>query len=468
MTLDLLLTEIKENFIKSASMNEINLNKTILTKAIAGDTTCKNSIKAIINRYISENVDDEDINKLIKEYHVNYFEPIYVGSNKLFISIFNKFIINENDDIEIRKDKLTQIVYQEVYGLSVIDDFADGNITGLNEISTNSYDYISLQISGVRKRIPKLKFKDEKMYQEVVKKSISFKPKLDLKPDNPEVLCQRLNGERVTALCPPYSHNYSLNIRYFSATLITKHQLIGFKTSNEDIETTLDNIMPGRPNIFVLGDQGTGKTTYVLRLMGSIPDNISIATLEPMFELNPDRYYPQKDIKKLQFLSYKTPDDAFQTCLRLNRDIIITGEVRSPQEAVITLNSMTRQNKGSMGTFHTVSPEDFIYDYKNLLMQNGTYTNELSALYDISRAVDFLIMLGINRKTGQRYIKSITEVIFDKSNKEKPYELNTIFKYDKKNKEFKKVNKISDSFFERAFEFEFDENNKKIIDDIFS
>ncbi len=88
-----------------------------------------------------------------------------------------KFIINENDDIEIRKDKLTQIVYQEVYGLSVIDDFADGNITGLNEISTNSYDYISLQISGVRKRIPKLKFKDEKMYQEVVKKSISFKTK---------------------------------------------------------------------------------------------------------------------------------------------------------------------------------------------------------------------------------------------------------------------------------------------------
>ncbi|APU86983.1 ATPase, T2SS/T4P/T4SS family [Clostridium botulinum] len=135
------------------------------------------------------------------------------------------------------------------------------------------------------------------MYQEVVKKSISFKPKLDLKPDNPEVLCQRLNGERVTALCPPYSHNYSLNIRYFSATLITKHQLIDFKTSNEDIETTLDNIMPGRPNIFVLGDQGTGKTTYVLRLMGSIPDNISIATLEPMFELNPDRYYPQKILK---------------------------------------------------------------------------------------------------------------------------------------------------------------------------
>ncbi len=77
-------------------------------------------------------------------------------------------------------------------------------------------------------------------------------------------------------------------------------------------------------------------------------------------------------------------------------------------------------------------------------------------------------MLGINRKTGQRYIKSITEVIFDKSNKEKPYGLNTIFKYDKKNKEFKKVNKISDGFFERAFEFEFDENNKKIIDDIFS
>nr|WP_307906331.1 hypothetical protein [Clostridium botulinum] len=174
MTLDQLLKEIKENFIKSASINEINLNKTILTKAIAGDITCKNSIKAIINRYISENVDDEDINKLIKEYHVNYFEPIYVGSNKLFISIFNKFIINENDNIQIRKDKLTQIVYQEVYGLSVIDDFADGNITGLNEISTNSYDYISLQISGVRKRIPKLKFKDEKMYQEVVKKKYFF------------------------------------------------------------------------------------------------------------------------------------------------------------------------------------------------------------------------------------------------------------------------------------------------------
>ncbi|MBP2031893.1 Flp pilus assembly CpaF family ATPase [Clostridium algifaecis] len=83
---------------------------------------------------------------------------------------------------------------------------------------------------------------------------------------------------------------------------------------------------------------------------------------------------------------------------------------------------MTRQNRGSMGSFYTSSNEDFMYDYKNMLMKGNLYKNEESALYDIARVVNLLIYLSLDRHTGKRHIKQVSEVIFKPENYQKPYE----------------------------------------------
>lgn len=474
-----LLTELYKMIEKEIYLimgDKINELQEVLKKTLAGDIISKKLLMNKIKELIPEFIEEKDYKELIGQYHINYFEPIYTGNLEQIDNIINHNILTKDATSSELLDKLTQIVFQELYGLSVIDEYSYGDIKGINEINCNAYDYITLQVYGKEIKLPRLFFKDNDVFKKIVKKSISFDAKSDLKPDCPEVLCQRITGARVTALMPPYSKEYSLNIRYFDVEMISSRQFIEKGTSTEEIEKFIDTIVLGRPNIVVIGDQGTGKTTYILRIIGSIPDHIKIATIEPMFELNPDMYYPTKNIKKLQFLpGLKTPEHAFETCLRLGRDIIINGEIRSPDEAVVQLKAWTRQGRGSLGSFHTSSTYDYMFDFKNLLMQKGYYFSEKAALYDISRATDLIIHLDIDRKTGHRYIREIAEVIVNDSvykandtnnDTGSLFSINTIFKYNKKTGKTEKVNKISDQLINRCLEYEFDEKNIETLKEL--
>ena len=468
------LYEIIDREIYKSMCNDINKLQELLRNTLAGDIISKKSLLNKIKKLIPEFISEKDYKDLIKQYHINYFEPIYTGNLEQVDKIVNHNILDENAPSDKLLDTLTQIVFQELYGLSVIDEYSYGDINGINEINSNAYDYITLQIYGKEIKLPRLVFENNDIYKKIVKKSISFDAKGDLKPDCPEVLCQRINGARVTALMPPYSKEYSLNIRYFDVEMISSRQFIEKGTSTKEIEKFIDTIILGRPNIVVIGDQGTGKTTYILRIIGSIPDHIKIATIEPMFELNPDMYYPTKNIKKLQFLpELKTPEHAFETCLRLGRDIIVNGEIRSPDEAVVQLKAWTRQGRGSIGSFHTSSTYDYMFDFKNLLMQKGYYFSEKAALYDVARATDLIIHLDIDRKTGHRYIREIAEVIvnddvYKKTDNEVDslFNISTLFKYNKKTNKTEQINKLSTDLIDRCLGYEFDEENIKTLKEL--
>lgn len=463
-----IIISVKEAIFKNIYANKATEINKLLNLVISGDLESKYTLKKDIKKILNDELKESQVNDLIEQYHINYFDKIYTGTDSDFDRIINKPVIYKDDDINLRLDTLTQIVFQELWGLSVLDNYSYGNIKDINEIITNNSKYVLFQIKGKKERIPKLFFKDDKTYEDVVKnKSISYDAQKDLKSNNPEVLCQRINGARVTVVIPPYSKYYSLNIRFFNETFISKKILVKSKTSTSEFEECLDLIMHGRPNIFVIGDMGVGKTTYLLRLVDSLSDKLSILTLEPMFELNIDKYFTDRDSKALQFLDFKSPYDAFKTGLRQNRDIILDGEVRSPAEAEITLQAMTRQGRGSMGSFHTTSCEDFIFDYKNMLMKTGNYTKEETALYDIARAVDILILLSIDRSTGHRYVKEAAEIKLIRDNFAKPYELNSLFKYDKSLKTLIPTHKISDDFLDRASEYEFTNNHLKQLLDLY-
>lgn len=442
-----------------------------LTKrAQAGDLKSKQKCLECIKKLITEgklkNYSKDKIDDLIKQYHVNYYEPIYDGRLENLRKIVSEWVIKEDDPIERKIDRLAQIIYQENYGLSVIDELADYSSV-INEVGCNGAHYVWIQIQGIKEYLPKLKFESEDHLQQVIQKAISFGAKSDLNETNPEVLCQRADGSRITALCPPYSGYYQLNIRKFNINFRSKEELIKNGTSSEEFETFIDNIAPGRPNIIIIGDQGTGKTTYLLRYIDSIPDYLALATIETMFELEADKVYgDRKNIVKLQVIRNKDMEQAFATCLRLGRDIIITGEIREPIEALVTLKSMLRQGRGSCGTFHSTSPRDFIYDYRNLLLQSNYYTSEKIAELDVARAIDLVIHLKLNRITGQRYIGEVCEVLYD--NKSGNYEVVTIFKYDREKKKVVPVRRISDTLIEKMREYEITDENIRKINEIFS
>lgn len=464
-TLDRLL-RFMDDIVIDNSLNIKNLTS-IKECAAFGDRSSKGILKEAILKYTRRYLNLDTIDILINQYHINYFLPLYTGKNPDFSRIINSMCIDKDDDIDSKINLLVQIMYQELYGLSVIDSYYYNNIEGLNEISLNTKEFISLQINGQKERIEKLFFKNENTYEKIIKRSVSHEDMDNLDPEHPEVLSDNLCGARLTAIMPPYSRYYSLNVRYTGTSFFSKDILIDSKTSNSYMETFMDLVLNGRPNIFVLGGQGTGKTTYLMRLIGSIPKNVSILTIESTMELDILKYFPDKDVKNLRFSVLRSPEDCFKTALRMGRDIIIDGEVRSPEEAYITLEAMTRQNRGSMGSFHTSSNQDFIYDYKNMLLKGNIYKSEGAALYDIARAVDILIYLSLDRNTGHRYIKQVSELIFKPDDYKKPYELNTLFEYTRKRKELISVNRISKKFIERAFEYEFTEEHERELYELY-
>ncbi|CAB1249239.1 ATPase, T2SS/T4P/T4SS family [Clostridium sp. MT-14] len=455
MSLDKLLNSIKDIMLSDNSDIE-NLNE-LIKLASAGDLKSKNMLKVYIKKYLADILDKEHstVDGYIKQYHINYFEPVYKGDDRDYGRVINSICISGNSDRDKKIDLLIQIIYQELYGLSVIDPYSYGDMEGLNEINVNSADFISFQVNGKRERVKNLYFKDNRTCFEIIKKSISNSSDDDLRPNNPEIICDNLSGARVTALIPPYSREPSLNLRYEDYKYISSENLIVEGTSTKQLERFMDIIMKSRPNILVVGPQSAGKTTYLLRLISSIPDNLTLLTMESSFELAIRKYFPDKDVKNLKFLNIKSPMDCFKTGLRLGRDIMIDGEVRTPEEAYITLQAMTRQNRGSLGSFHTSSIKNFIPDYKNMLMQNNSYKSEESALYDIARAVDIVIFIALNLATGKRYIQEVTEVIFRPENYHMPYELNPMF--ERREGNLALINPISQDYLNEAFSFGFTE-----------
>ena len=59
-------------------------------------------------------------------------------------------VLNHDDDYETKLDRFVQIVYQELYGLGVIDELCEGHI---DETGVNGKDYIWIQVGGLKRQI---------------------------------------------------------------------------------------------------------------------------------------------------------------------------------------------------------------------------------------------------------------------------------------------------------------------------
>jgi len=151
--------------------------------------------------------------------------------------------------------------------------------------------------------------------------------------------------------------------------------------------------------------------------------------------------------------------------LKQNRDIIFNGEISHPGEAIETLNAMSRMAKGSGGTFHSSSPLNAIYDFKNLLMSSGYYSSDNAALFDVVRAVDLIIEPRIDFKTGKRFLNKVTEV--KEYPRENNFELIDIWSWDKTAARLVPASeKLSNDLQHKLLDFDCCSENIKRINDI--
>lgn len=459
------IKNIMENYKEDKELKLLHQKK--IDQAAAGSPDAKNYVKEEIMKVclkdLNKKITEDNIDSIIKQYSVNYYENIYGDDPEdPFYKLFEHMILEENDDFDVKIERLVQIIYQELYGLGVIDELCEGHI---DETGVNGKDYIWIQVGGLKRQMKKLHFQSQAVLQKKVSTAISFDSKNDITASDPIVYCQRMNGSRVTAVIPPVAKYPILNIRHFHLANVTKYDLVDKSTLTKDAVRFIELVFQGRPNFLIIGQQGSGKSTLLRVLLNEVSDAIGIGTIENMFELNLDDYYPAKNVIALQSTEKFPANKLFELMLRQNRDIVLLGEIRSSEEAVETINAMLRQCRGSAATFHSSSPTRAVHDLRNLCMRSAQYKDFLTAQFDVADAIDLILEGRLDYKTGKRYINRISVVEADDENYK--FVVNDIFKYDHEKKELLPVQCVSDNFISKLLDYGMPYENIAMIKEIF-
>lgn len=435
-----------DNKAKQIELNKIHdFEQLTKLKATDGSDQARESTKNRIFFILSEMKDEINAataSDIIKQYHVDYFKNIYTNDNATYVKkpidkeiegYFQKYSLAAYDNFEKKLNKLTQIVYQEIYGFSILDELIFDS--DFNEVACNRFDYIWIQYKGLKKRIPNIKFRfiNADYYNKIIENRIASTSKVEMNAGEPIIYSTLINGSRVTALRDPLSRYMVGNVRLFN------YKNISSEDRNKFMEEKMMKIVSlltskGRRNAALIGEMGSGKTTAADEIIiKNLDDDLAIGLGENIFELNISSKYPNKNIVELQYSQKHTPSEIVEIFFRLNRDVVIFGEVRSHMEAFEMINAMLRQARGSLFTFHSSSVKRMIHDLRKLLMRTGFYTDYREARFDVADAIDLVIHIKLDRSTGNRNVYKLSEVIANEEDMN--YSIKDLFIYDKeKNK----------------------------------
>jgi pilus assembly protein CpaF len=167
----------------------------------------------------------------------------------------------------------------------------------------------------------------------------------------------------------------------------------------------------GKLNILVTGGTGTGKTTLLNLLSGSIPHDERIVTIEDAAELQ----LMQEHVVRLESRPSNIEDrgevtirDLLRNALRMRPDRIIVGEVRGG-EALDMLQAMNTGHEGSMSTLHANTPRDAISRLETMVLMAGLDLPSRAIREQIASGINLIVHLS-RLRDGTRRVTHLTEV----------------------------------------------------------
>lgn len=359
------------------------------------------------NYKLEENGRDGAFNQLIAKY------PIYRKErNTEDYTSFN-YELNENDintmyereNINLsfveKIDILTQRIYEEIYGLNVLDILAYSDI---NEVGFSNDGYYVYCWADIKIHLSFLKL-SEKEARVVQDRAISFDKTVgQLDISNPEKLCHRADGARITVTQFPYSSARNICIRNFNKSNTTYRDLI----KQEKVRTMMTAMIKTGKSICMQGALGTGKSTSMVSFFEVLDDFLHVGLVEDYFEQHIMKKYPYKRVVELQSINNKTLQDAVKTILRMSIDVAGLGEVRDGNALYSYIQLVQSVSVAAWFTTHINRPETTIPRLKNLLMSTGIYNTEQSAVMDLIHNINIIFQHEIIN--GTRLITKIVEI----------------------------------------------------------
>ncbi|QPI44523.1 MULTISPECIES: P-type DNA transfer ATPase VirB11 [Pectobacterium] len=184
--------------------------------------------------------------------------------------------------------------------------------------------------------------------------------------------------------------------------------------NNGDIPSFIEKAVEFGKMIFIVGETGSGKTTYMKTLLHYIPPHLRLTTIEDNPEI---RFYHHANYVHL-FYPADAGDDAIITPgkliranYRMNPDRILLAEIRG-REAWDALKIIGSGHEGLITSLHAGSPEECIEGIIDRCYENPDCKNIPFdvLLRKVLKCVDIIVSVDIHgdiRRMGDIYFKPV-------------------------------------------------------------
>jgi pilus assembly protein CpaF len=237
------------------------------------------------------------------------------------------------------KERLLDEILDDVFGLGPLQPLIEDST--ISDILVNTWDEIHVERNGRIERTD-VRFRDDQHLLQVIDRIVSAVGRR-IDDSSPMVDARLADGSRVNAIIPPLAvDGPHLSIRKFRRDVLSEDDLLRYETVTEPMLKVLQGTVRARLNILISGGTGSGKTTFLNMLSGSIPHSERIVTIEDSAELQlhqPHVVRLETRPPNVEGVGAVYQRQLVINSLRMRPDRIIVGEVRG-EEALDMLQAM--------------------------------------------------------------------------------------------------------------------------------
>jgi pilus assembly protein CpaF len=374
---------------------------TLADAADAGPTDAKayQAIKVKIHQTLLQRIDLEAMDGLnperLKEELRQMVERLLLEEN---------LVLNANERRNLVRD-----IQWEMLGLGPIEPLlADPTVS---DILINTHKQVYVERRG-KLELSDVTFVDDDHLMKIIDKIVSRMGRR-IDESSPMVDARLPDGSRVNAIIPPLALDGPvMTIRRFSAVPLQMADLLSFGALTPDMAAFLTAIVQSKANVMISGGTGSGKTSLLNILSGSVPDDERIITLEDTAELQ----LQQGHVVRLESRPANVEGHGaipmralLKNSLRMRPDRIVLGEVRGG-EVMDMLQAMNTGHSGSLATVHANNPRDCLARLENLVNLAGIQIPPKAMRQQIVSALNFIVQAS-RLIDGSRKITSISEIL---------------------------------------------------------
>lgn len=313
----------------------------------------------------------------------------------------------------ISNELLFNLCINEMLGLGIIEPIWDD--PRVEEVWIDGPDRVRVSIRGQKKIVQGACFKDADHVMRFCETILKQANRSDLHIDtkNPYVDARLRDLSRVaiasTAICPD---GPIISIRRHPTDYFTIGQMVEWGTCTKEMWLDLARYMRAKMSVLIIGETGSGKTSFLDALSGLFPTDARIMTIEDVLELelNPNKPFKVPGCEKRE--PNKEGDGGFtirnhvKMSLRMAPDIVVIGEIRD--KAAYDLVDAANTGHQVFSTIHANGADDAIIRLMNLISMSGEISGP-NALPMIASAFDLIVYVD-RLSDGSRKVMSISEV----------------------------------------------------------